>query len=175
MLQMQIEVLVNKHSIQTIMPATNITNDPTLQLGASGTKVQELQKLLNLRLPHDSQLKIDGVFGPTTQNGVTIVQYQFLLKQDGIVGDLTWKALRANAPVGRPALRLGSKSEDVKRVQLVLQTTSYYNGAADGNFGSATEAAVKAFQKDNKLSADGIVGDKTWNALSGAATFFASH
>jgi peptidoglycan hydrolase-like protein with peptidoglycan-binding domain len=175
MLPTRIEVLVNKHSIQTTMPATNITNDPTLQLGATGTKVQELQKLLNFRLSHDSQIKIDGIFGLTTKNAVTIVQYQFLLNQDGIVGDLTWKALRANAPVGRPALRLGSKGEDVKRVQLVLNTTSYYNGAADGNFGSATEKAVKVFQKDKNLSADGIVGDKTWNALSAAATFFAIH
>ena len=36
---------------------------------------------------------------------------------------------------------------------------------ADGIFGKKTLAAVKAFQRDNKLKADGITGPLTWNAL----------
>ena len=35
----------------------------------------------------------------------------------------------------------------------------------DGIFGSITEEAVKAFQKTNNLKADGVVGDKTWEAI----------
>ncbi|MBU0655348.1 MAG: N-acetylmuramidase family protein, partial [Gammaproteobacteria bacterium] len=40
-----------------------------------------------------------------------------------------------------------------------------YTVTIDGNFGDKTEAAVKQFQLDNKLVADGIVGEKTWQVL----------
>jgi peptidoglycan hydrolase-like protein with peptidoglycan-binding domain len=38
---------------------------------------------------------------------------------------------------------------------------------ADGDFGTATEAAVLAFQRRNGLEADGIVGNDTWQKLLG--------
>jgi peptidoglycan hydrolase-like protein with peptidoglycan-binding domain len=36
---------------------------------------------------------------------------------------------------------------------------------ADGKFGAETETALKAFQKDSGLTADGICGKATWDAL----------
>ena len=39
---------------------------------------------------------------------------------------------------------------------------------ADGDFGSETKKAVKAFQTDKGLQVDGIVGPKTWAALDSA-------
>jgi putative chitinase len=56
-------------------------------------------------------------------------------------------------------LKLGSKGEDVKKIQSKLGLT------ADGNFGPATANKVKEWQTKNKLTADGIVGDKTWNLM----------
>jgi hypothetical protein len=58
-------------------------------------------------------------------------------------------------------LRLGSKNEDVKRIQLYLGLT------ADGNFGPKTEVAVKQWQAAHGLVADGIVGVKTWIKMFG--------
>jgi peptidoglycan hydrolase-like protein with peptidoglycan-binding domain len=40
-----------------------------------------------------------------------------------------------------------------------------YDISADGYFGKQTEEAVRAFQKENSLTVDGIVGQKTWAAL----------
>ena len=40
----------------------------------------------------------------------------------------------------------------------------------DGDFGQATEKAVKQFQKDHGLTADGVVGEKTWAALEKACS-----
>jgi hypothetical protein len=61
--------------------------------------------------------------------------------------------------------RLGSKGEEVKRIQEKLKSDSFYKGPIDGDFGGGTEAAVKAFQKKGGLTVDGIVGPITWSAL----------
>lgn len=62
-------------------------------------------------------------------------------------------------------LRQGSKGSEVKEVQRRLIQWGYLKGSADGVFGSATKAAVIAFQKKNGLTADGVVGAATYRAL----------
>jgi cell wall-associated NlpC family hydrolase len=62
------------------------------------------------------------------------------------------------------------KSDAVKQVQLKLQSLGYDPGPADGQYGPATAAAVRAFQKRHKLVADGYVGSKTRAALRAATT-----
>ena len=57
-------------------------------------------------------------------------------------------------------------SEAVRAVQRRLKELGYYKGSADGDFGPATEAAVKAFQKANGLTDDGKVGEKTLAKLN---------
>lgn len=64
-----------------------------------------------------------------------------------------------------PTYRCGSKGEEVNRIQARLQEQDYYRGSIDGDFGGGTEAAVKAFQRDEGLKPDGIVGEQTWKAL----------
>jgi putative chitinase len=56
-------------------------------------------------------------------------------------------------------LKVGSKGEDVKKLQAKLGTT------ADGSFGPGTEKLVKEWQSANGLTADGIVGDGTWSKM----------
>lgn len=64
-------------------------------------------------------------------------------------------------------LEKGAKGAEVKTLQRLLMALGYDLGkyGADGDFGSATDKAVRAFQKDKKLSVDGVVGEDTWTAL----------
>ncbi len=54
----------------------------------------------------------------------------------------------------------------VKEIQAALKNAGYYNGKVDGIKGRATRRAIRAFQKANGLTADGVVGNKTWESLS---------
>ena len=71
---------------------------------------------------------------------------------------------------GKGNLRRGDKGSAVKELQKQLLALGYPlpKYGADGDFGKETEAAVKAFQQDNGLTADGVVGKKTWAALENA-------
>lgn len=68
-----------------------------------------------------------------------------------------------------PMLQNGSKGESVKALQILLIGYGFSCGryGADGDFGSGTEAAVRAYQKANGLEVDGIVGPMTWSKLLG--------
>ena len=59
-------------------------------------------------------------------------------------------------------LRIGSTGSNVKLIQSLLNRIGYPAGAVDGIFGTQTQRAVMAFQRDNGLVADGIVGPNTW-------------
>ncbi|WP_329613177.1 amidase [Streptomyces brevispora] len=66
--------------------------------------------------------------------------------------------------------RSGSTGAQVKAVQQLLNEQGQAAGAADGSFGPATQAAVTAYQQAHGLTADGIVGARTWTALLSAGT-----
>lgn len=61
----------------------------------------------------------------------------------------------------------GDQGQEIELIQKRLLALGYQVGAADGDFGPATEAAVKAFQKDKGLAVDGIVGAATYRELLG--------
>ena len=71
----------------------------------------------------------------------------------------------------RSTIRKGSRGEDVLYCQDLLMALGYDVGrsGADSIFGANTREAVKAFQSDHSLAADGIVGLMTWDALEKAA------
>ncbi|MDD4801994.1 MAG: peptidoglycan-binding protein [Syntrophomonas sp.] len=62
-------------------------------------------------------------------------------------------------------LRVGFRGEDVKDVQQLLLDLGYYPYAIDGLYGKTTRKAVINFQKDSRLTPDGIAGKKTCKAL----------
>ena len=75
-----------------------------------------------------------------------------------------------NVKIELSVLKLGSKGEEVKTVQRLLQSIGYKgkNGKAltiDGDFGTNTEYAVKNYQSFEGLQPDGVVGAKTWEHI----------
>lgn len=69
--------------------------------------------------------------------------------------------------IGDRTLRKGMSGDDVREVQSMLIELGYSLGrwGADGDYGSATQRAVRAFQIDQRLQVDGIAGSQTIGAL----------
>ena len=50
-------------------------------------------------------------------------------------------------------------------IQRALKKAGYYQGNVDGKVGSRTKDAIRSFQRDNGLEADGVCGRQTWARL----------
>ena len=136
---------------------------------------------------------VTGTFDEATENSVKKFQKQFSLTADGVVGRATWnkvsfiyvsvKDLAELTSEGETAegtqsaggwpgtvLRRGSTGSSVEQVQFWLSDLAQFDSSlvrvtVDGSYGAATERAVRAFQQKQSLTADGAVGQRTWNAL----------
>ena len=158
-------------------PVTTANPDQTrtLSVGMTGNDVYALQERL-IELNYLSGVA-DGVFGTETQNALIAFQNRNGLTADGTAGASTLKKLSGSckaatataAPSSNGTLREGDSGEDVYNLQARLFELGYYNGRIDGRYSSETTAAVKAFQKANGLSADGIAGSGTLSILYGDA------
>jgi Putative peptidoglycan binding domain len=71
-------------------------------------------------------------------------------------------------PAPATTLKPGDQGAQVKVLQRALARLGYPSGAVDGDYGRATQDAVKRFQTASKLAADGVVGSKTLAALKQA-------
>jgi len=140
-----------------------------LEKGMSGDDVRKLQKRLKA-LGYETG-SIDGVFGDITHNAVVLYQGNAHIVQDGIVGPVTWGKLNNGAaslvpdPPQSNYLKKGSRGDAVTTVQARLIVLGYLNDDADGIFGKLTHAAVVAFQTDQGIKVDGIVGPVTYGRL----------
>jgi len=159
-------------------PETKLSNAPVVT-GDPAT----LQRQQFLNVARGEKLAVDGVQGPATTEAIK--RYQTFLRSYGYTGaidgswgngtqaahDKYYAVLHAPAPApaaGRPVVKRGSTGQPVKDVQWRLRTNyPLYAGtlSVDGDFGPATEAAVKEFQRRSGLTADGIVGPATYRAL----------
>jgi peptidoglycan hydrolase-like protein with peptidoglycan-binding domain len=148
-----------------------MNSGPTLRSGSTGPDVRRLQRLL-VELKILSFDDIDSNFGSATETAVKDFQSGNGLTADGIVGPQTWSKLPADPQT--PRLSRGTTGTAVSALQKGLKTYSGQNsaadpGAIDGDFGPRTESAVRAYQSDRGVAADGIVGDQTWWVPAGAA------
>jgi len=144
-------------------------DQPTLKQGDTGEVVKELQRLLSKYYCYSGP--VNGVLNLETVGGVILFQHRVFLPEDGVVGYKTWQALYTGGATDLPVIKRGSQGELVEALQQRLQIAGYYTGLIDGDFDLITEAAVKSFQFRNKLKVDGIVGDRTWFAISNAPIF----
>jgi peptidoglycan hydrolase-like protein with peptidoglycan-binding domain len=135
-------------------PGTGPRAWPLVRSGAEGETVAAIQLLLTA---HGYGTEADAVFGPATTAQVTSYQRDRSLAVDGIVGPDTWHALIVNVRAGDrgPAVMAGQR----------LLTAHGQPVANDGVFSQKTTQAVTAFQTEQHLAADGIVGPDTWSAL----------
>jgi len=130
------------------------TTWPLVQYGNTGERVRTIQYLLQ---QWGYTLTVNGSFDTATQNAVKNFQSSQGLGADGIVGNATWPALTI-------LTQQGDSGAKVRAVQSQLNESGA-GIAVDGVFGAATATAVRNFQTSKGLSADGIVGDNTWNKM----------
>lgn len=165
-------------------------NPNTLQSGDSGSKVTQLQNALKLLGFYTGG--VDGKFGSGTKKAVMQFQRANGLTADGLAGTKTQTLLYAqvNSSISGGSSSSGSSSSgtssgtsgftrtlrkgytgaDVTAVQQKLKALGFYSGSIDGVYGTGSIAAVKKFQQQNGLTADGLVGSRTYTALMSAST-----
>src|SRR4051812_19225172 len=139
-----------------------------LKNGDRGPAVRRLKKLLRDR---GAELPDPDFFGDGTAKAVRAFQTQAGMTADGVAGPATWKRLRrgekkVDKPVHGPppVLRAGARGAWVRRLQRLLGNSGF-PVQKDGVFGPGTDAAARAFQANQKLAPDGVVGPRTWSAL----------
>ena len=154
-----------------------------LKKGMTGDEVKAMQaRLIELGYLTGTA---DGIFGTSTAEAVYYFQKNNGLVRDSIAGEDTLKRLFStsavanvvatpkplvtpNVSITTDLMQKGDANESVKVMQQTLINLGYLKGTADGVFGNLTYKALKEFQKDNSLYADGVAGDKTIAALLGA-------
>ena len=72
-----------------------------------------------------------------------------------LTGSFTGVTYRTPAGFEIPALE----------IQKALKNAGYYSGDVDGKIGPDSREAIRSFQRDNGLTADGVCGKQTWNKL----------
>ena len=166
----------------------------TLERDSEGDAVRTLQKRLK-ELGYLSG-SVDGKFGQGTEAAVIAFQQANGLTPDGKAGTATLNRLYSDSAIrssggsastdhdsadsgrdtsgigstGYVTLELGSRGDQVKKLQERLKTLRYYDGNVDGSYGDGTVAAVMAFQLRNNLTVDGKAGPATQRALFGSGT-----
>jgi N-acetylmuramoyl-L-alanine amidase len=137
-----------------------VTSPPTPPTGVND-KIASIQQTLNTK--YNVGLLVDGLWGKASKLGLTKAlqielnnMFNVGLDADGLFGSRTLAAI--------PKLRKTSRGNLVYILQVALFARGY-NIALDGIFGPGTENAVKSFQSENNLTADGIAGPRTFAAL----------
>lgn len=133
---------------------------PVVRSGQVNQDVTTVQYLLKAA---GFSVSLDGAFGAATEGAVKSFQRARGLAVDGIVGTTTWAKLIAT-------VSSGSRGGAVEAVQYLLKNRYAKAVSVSGSFDTTTVAQVKSFQQSRCLTADGVVGSLTWNALVGRTT-----
>ena len=148
----------------------------TTRGGSHGDAVRAVQQFGLVPSPEVDPLVVDGSFGPLTTSRVREFQRKWGLAIDGVAGPETWSYLSTSSPGGSPwpLVRQGATQDTNWRV-LAAQHLLRGKGAAiaaDGSFGPASGAAIKAFQLTLRANDIGTtVGQLDWPALVSTVRF----
>lgn len=124
-------------------------------------QIREIQEWCN---SYGLGINVDGYYGPQTHDAITMVyqielneQFGYNLDVDGIFGEDTYDHT--------PIVRYGAEGNITKSIQSMLYCRGYNTNGVDGLYYGATERAVRNFQANHGLSADGIYGPETGYSL----------
>ncbi|WP_016952418.1 N-acetylmuramoyl-L-alanine amidase [Anabaena sp. PCC 7108] len=127
------------------------------------TSILRLQKALNQLKITDKNgkpLDEDNLTGPATASAIEKFQKIAGIIPTGMPSPTTWEAI--NQILSKRVVQ-GSKATGA-----IVRYLQYRVGAvSDGIYGPQTQGAIKKFQQQNGLTADGIVGAMTWQKLIG--------
>ncbi len=167
-------------------PITN--NDITTDYNDHVRELQQYLRVIRRERDGETDVPVDGRFGPVSTAAVRQSQEESGLPATGIVDRVTWEAIFAAAqeiiylralPVpiqafrmGQSPLCVGDKSDSVLFLQVMLGAlaTRFANLPAakelNGVYSDATAAAVRLLQQRAGLAATGIVDKPTWDAIT---------
>ena len=103
-------------------------------------------------------------YGPQTAYAVQLFQRAHNLDMTGKADEETYSLLMSSS-ASKYVVKVGANGTDVEEIQKRLKELGYLTVNVTGYFGTDTEKAVIAFQKNNGLTADGAVGSQTREAL----------
>lgn len=143
-------------------PVPNLPANPVLDQGSNKDQsILRLQQSLNrLKITdkNNRPLTEDNSMGPATSSATEKFQRIVGVLATGIAGNTTWNAI--NQILAKRVIQ-GTHASGV-----IIRYLQYRVGAdPDGIYGPKTEAAIKKFQQQNGLTADGIIGAMTWQKL----------
>jgi SpoIID/LytB domain protein len=153
----------------TIGVANAVPLGAPISLGNRGDNVKRLQNALNayLKLPKKKRIRVDGVMGKTTVQGVQAAEAALGFTVDGIADEALLAAIGVDS--ARFVLKNGTRHATVATAQTALARVLKVKVRADGTFGPATKALVRRFQKSVGLKANGNLNRATWLALLNAS------
>lgn len=164
---------------QNIQYPTISANTKALSEGSTGSDVSYMQMRLTelgyYRARNDGKFMADdraAVMAFQKANGINatgiadVATLTRLYSANAIINYNTSSNVNTLNPSSiNLSLRMGDSGDAVKNLQDRLISLGYLKGTSDGKFGRSTQKALKAFQRANKLSSDGIAGASTLGVL----------
>ena len=184
--------ILSDYFVLSPIPTPTPIPEPTLNPGAekysqyssgdTGTFVIALQEALKELGFYKGE--VDGKYGPATEAAVELLEKRNGLTIDGVADQallyLVFEGTPKNyygyrkdvsivPPIYGMTLKYGDKGDLVKQLQTRLQELGYYTGTVSGTFGSATQSALKTFQKKMGIAVDGVASTDVQTILYSAS------
>ncbi len=178
----------NSKGTRVAVKTVPLVSGVTIKSASTGEAVEKLQTRLKELGYYTGE--INGTCDKATVAAMKAFQTKMGISSDGIAtsdvqtimyGATALTASEVVTPTPSPTvapptdtLRKGDSGSDVKTVQQRLAELGYFTGTVDGKYGDATVTAMKAFQKNNGLTQDGVFGAKTRTVMFAASPVYAS-